>query len=264
MAETIFLFGGTTEGRLLAEAALGTWNCHVFVATDSGEAFLPRQVRESAAVHTGRLQEAEMAEQMRRQKPVFVLDATHPYAAEASLNIRAACRMASVKYLRVVRESLAEEGSRQAGMPVQRKVKSAEEAARVLAAEYAGQPILLTTGSKELSAFSKLLAENEQVYARILPGEENIALARSAGMPADHILTGVGPFTEEENLEILRKYGIAVLVTKESGGRGGYLEKLRAAKRGGAEVVVICRPVEEQGISLEEALQLLEAGWNER
>ncbi len=252
--ETLFLFGGTSEGHILAETAWKRWKCHVFVATPEGAAVLPNEIAESERTHIGRLDAAQMAEQMRLRKPAFVLDATHPYAVEVSANIQTACAAEQIKYLRVLRESIAYEGCMVA--------ENAQEACESLIQNYATQPVLLTTGSKELPVFTALTKHNPEVYARILPGEANEAIALQAGIAQAHILTGLGPFSEEENRKVLREFNISVLVTKESGSRGGFAEKIGAAKKEGADVIVIRRPAQEQGITLEEAVAFLEAGEN--
>ena len=245
----ILLFGGTSEGRILAEEAFGQWECHVYVATEEGAEFLPREMSEQRLVHIGRLDAEQMAEQIRKYQPQFVMDATHPYAVEVSKNIKSACEKENAEYLRVLRES----------SPVADGIMAdnAEDAARILTENYRDSAVLLTTGSKELPAFAAVLSNNPKVYARILPGEENRHLAEEAGVLPEHILTGVGPFTEAQNLEVLQKYGIRVLVTKESGSRGGFAEKISAAGKAGADVIVIRRPVEEEGIRLERALEIL-------
>ena len=249
MADTIVLFGGTSEGRILAEAAMQHYECHVFVATESGAEFLPEDVRKQDYVHIGRLDADQMAETFRSLQPAFVMDATHPYAVEVTQNIRKACEREGVRYLRVLRESLAVQECIMA--------ESAEDAERILLKQFRGCPVLLTTGSKELPLFSGLLYENPKVYARILPGEANEAIALQSGVLPEHLLTGIGPFSEEENYAVLHRYGIRVLVTKESGNRGGFSEKISAAKKAGAGVIVIKRPAEEEGITLQEALQIL-------
>ena len=49
------------------------------------------------------LDENEMRELFSREKPELVLDATHPYAAEVTRNIRKACEEAEVSYTRILR-----------------------------------------------------------------------------------------------------------------------------------------------------------------
>ena len=249
MKDTFFLFGGTSEGHILAESAWERWDCHVFVATPEGAEVLPDRIASSGHVHIGRLDAQQMAEAIRMYCPGFVVDATHPYAVEVSANIRNACAMEGVRYIRVLR---AREETGDCTL-----AEDAKEAQRILQERFAGQPVLLTTGSKELPAFSEILADNPEIYVRILPGEANVHAALQAGVQQEHILTGIGPFSEEDNLRILQQHHIAVLVTKESGSRGGFSEKLRAAERAGAEVIVIKRPSEETGITLDEAIALL-------
>ena len=96
----VLVFGGTTEGRLLARelSALGA-QVTVSVATALGAEEL-RGVP-PLTVCVGR----KDTRQMREMLPGFAVcvDATHPYAAEASGNIRAACLAAGVPYRRLLR-----------------------------------------------------------------------------------------------------------------------------------------------------------------
>ena len=88
--ERIGLFAGTTEGRLLAwhlrELALPA---DVFTATEYGKEEIGDPG--SLTIHSGRLDEDEMAEQFLRNGDTLIFDATHPYAREVSENIRRAC-----------------------------------------------------------------------------------------------------------------------------------------------------------------------------
>ena len=95
------LFGGTVEGRELSRLCVREgWDCHVYVATDTGEEFL-RQL--PVTVHVGRLQAEEMTAEFARLEPALVLDATHPYAVEVSRNIRSACLRCSLRCVRILR-----------------------------------------------------------------------------------------------------------------------------------------------------------------
>ena len=53
------------------------------------------------------------------------------------------------------------------------------------------------------------------------------------------------PFSKEDTLELLEKYHIAVLVSKDSGRRGGVAEKMDAAKQMDIPVVLLGAPEEE-------------------
>ena len=104
MAERIALFGGTSEGRELADLCREAGiECHVFVATGTGEEFL-RELSGDVRIHAGRLQEEDMVRELLRLAPSYVLDATHPYAVEVSRNLKAACRRCGIRCLRVCRD----------------------------------------------------------------------------------------------------------------------------------------------------------------
>ena len=88
--------------------------------------------------------------------------------------------------------------------------------------------------------------------------EKSIANADSLGIPLDHIIAMKGPFSKELNCAIIRQFDIKVLVTKASGKSGGFWEKVEAASECGAELIVIRRPVEEEGLNIAEAKAELE------
>lgn len=238
----MLLFAGTTEGRRLAQAALslplGVVAC---VATEYGEELLPP----GCTVHTGRMEAAQMEALMRRGAFDWVVDATHPYAVEATANIRRAAREAGLPYVRLLRQPA----------PLPPGAHLCASAAQA-AAELQGTAgnLLLTTGSKELPAFSPL--PRERVYARVLPTQAAIAACEAARVPHSHILAMQGPFCEAMNRAVLRQFHIAHLVTKDGGAAGGFAEKQKAAAACGAALWVIRRPVED-GLTYEQVLHIL-------
>lgn len=135
---------------------------------------------------------------------------------------------------------------------------SMEEAAKLL--EKMEGNILVTTGSKELEALRGLPGFSKRIFARILPQPEMVQKCMEMGLSGRHIICMQGPFSEEMNYAMLHETNARILLTKESGAAGGFPEKLRGAKRAGAAVVVIKRPVEEEGCSVEEVKALLQNG----
>lgn len=235
----ILLFGGTTEGRVLAEklSSLGA-EVTVSVATQVGEEELAGLTE--VQVVTGRLDQPGMEALLSGFD--LCVDATHPYAVRATANIRAACEAAGVPLRRLLR------GPSQAEGVI--RVDSCARAAEFLAGTQGN--ILLATGSKELSVFGGL--ERERLFARVLPTYEGIAACEGLGLLHSHILALQGPFSRELNEAMLEQYKICWLVTKDGGQPGGFEEKLAAARHTGAELVLVERPPDE-GESLEEILQ---------
>ena len=237
----ILLFGGTTEGRLLAQrlAALGH-DVTVSVATGLGT----EELAELPTVHllTGRRGPAELQKLLPGYD--LCIDATHPYAAEITQNLRFACAQTHCPYRRLLRAPSACEG----GV----RVESCAQAADYL--KPLPGNVLVTTGSKELAAFSSL--EARRLFVRVLPTHEGLAACEALGLPHRNILALQGPFTQKFNEAILEQYHIRWLVTKDGGKAGGFAEKQAAAQAAGATLILVGRPPDE-GVSMETILQEL-------
>ena len=103
------VFGGTTEGRKLCEACAGyEIPIRYCVATKDGAR--PVENLPNVYIHVGYLGAGEMLSLIRHDSPALVIDATHPYAQEASRNITAACQSSGIPLLRVSRENAEEQG----------------------------------------------------------------------------------------------------------------------------------------------------------
>lgn len=63
-----------------------------------------------------------------------------------------------------------------------------------------------------------------------------------------------GPFSRELNEAMIRQLDIKILITKASGSAGGFEEKLEAAESTGCTVIVVDRPVQEDGFTVKEVL----------
>ncbi|MBR5756812.1 MAG: precorrin-6A reductase, partial [Firmicutes bacterium] len=242
------VFAGTSEGRAITEYLLRQ-NASVFacVATEYGSVLLPQS--DNLTVSAKRLSEDEMIALFNEERFDLVIDATHPYAKLATESISDACVKAGLEYVRIIRE----------GTPYAETVfaRSADEAAKLLG-EREGN-ILLTTGSKELASFTGLRDFSERVYARVLPVADSINACAAAGLMPSHIIAMQGPFSEEMNYETLNHCDAKWLVTKDSGNAGGFSQKLFAAERYGAGVIVIGRPFpKEKGLSLFDCFRMIE------
>ena len=109
--------------------------------------------------------------------------------------------------------------------------------------------ILVTTGSKELAAFSQLPDFATRVYARVLPTLPSLRACLDQGLSGRHIIAMQGPFSRETNRSQLAEFNCRFLVTKDAGDNGGFREKVRAAGEAEAVALVIDRPETERGLS---------------
>jgi len=120
---------------------------------------------------------------------------------------------------------------------------------------------LLTIGSKELSKYMGVRDYQKRLFPRVLPMAEVVESCCGLGFPGKQLICMQGPFTAELNAAMIRQTGARYVVTKDSGETGGFFEKYQAVVETGAELLVIDREQEEEGISPEDLLSRLEAAY---
>lgn len=246
----IWIIGGTTEGRLLAEhCQKNRIPAFVSVASEYGGSLLENH--EYVTVVEARLEEADMEEFICKHRIMSVYDASHPYASLVSENARMACEHRNIRYVRVTRlpASVEDTGS-------MTWVKDANEAAEYL--NHREGSIFLSTGSKELAVYTSVVKNfKERLFVRVLPDPEVLLQCRASGLQMKQLIAMQGPFSREINREMFRHTGTRILVTKEAGKAGGYEEKIMAARDCKMEIVIIGRPDDVEGISLKQAKEMI-------
>lgn len=245
----VLLFGGTAEGRMLADWLAQRGSCDVVYCCTTK--YGSELVAECPRVTTlqGPLTDDEKRALMGNHDFACVIDATHPYAEHISASVDELGAVYGVDVVRVAREDEDEQGDWQVASDVSEAVR--------LAAGSSGN-VLLTTGSKDLSAFVAAMPDfRERLYVRILPMRASLDIVERVGIPARHVIAMQGPFSERMNKVLIEEFKIAMLVTKRSGVTGGFGEKVRAARACGIELVVIERPEARAGMPLEDVRDLL-------
>ena len=237
------LFSGTSDGRTLSRLLSERgWEMTVCVATDYGR---EEQAREPGIrTLTGPLSSEEKLRLLSGAD--LCIDATHPYATHITSSVKNACAASGTPYVRLLRE--------QSEIRNAVFVSDASGAAAWLAPREGN--ILLTTGAKELAAFSSLAPE--RLFVRVIPTHEALSACEALGIPHRNIIAMQGPFSQQLNEALLRQFSIRFLVTKDGGPAGGFPEKAAAARTCGVQLVVLHRP-EEDGCSMEEILSRCES-----
>ena len=209
------------------------------MASDYAKALLPSE--DKLKIRVGRLDTTQMATLMKDGCYDCVIDATHPYAKEATRNIRVATQLSRLDYFRLLRPSSDERGCV--------AVSSVAQAAELLS-QSTGR-VLIATGSKELAEFTRVTDFAKRCYPRVLPTVEAIAQCVSLGFLQSHIIAMQGPFSQALNVALFEQLDIATLVTKDGGAAGGFPEKLAAASACNIETILVKRP-EDSGDTLEQ------------
>lgn len=237
----VLLFSGTTEGKELAIrlANAGIETC-VSVASDVGARSMPTDIAALSTIVGPLTHEQKLA--LFADFDVIV-DATHPFAESISHHVGLAAETAGKPLVRVSREPSDTEGCLLAS--------TLEEAIGLIGAD---DIVLTTTGSKHIGAYTVLPNFAARVYARVLDDEASIVACREAGLSDDHIIAKRGPFSTEDNITDIDRFGITAMVTKDSGAAGGFPQKVEACRARGVTCIVIARPVEtDAGVSPDEA-----------
>lgn len=237
----VLIFGGTTEGRQIAEVlARSKIPCELCVATEYGEqvvenSALTKNELDLIQIKTGRLDKNHMKSLSEAGGYSAVVDATHPFAAEVTKNIKESfCGRTNVirleRNLNHIEEKNLEyfSGADECETALEDFIKKNPDAR-----------ILLTTGSKDLHIFCRNERVRKHLVARVLPSEESIRICAENGLEGSQIIAMQGPFSQKMNEVQIRDFKISLLVTKESGRAGGTDDKIEAAKSCGIKCFVI-------------------------
>ncbi len=239
----VYLFAGTTEGRKIAEFLVeADIESTVFVTTEYGRSLLP--VSDRMHVKVGKMTEKQIREMLLKNRNICVIDATHPYAMEITKTLDTLCREFNTDYYRIIRE----EGKSDYGI----WFSDYDEIIKWLS-ERKGK-IFVTTGSKNLDRFTRLPDYQDRCVVRVL--NDMGSIARSFGFRDELIIEGKGPFSTEDNLNVLKKYDIRYMVTKDSGPSGGFTDKIGACRIANVQPLIISRPACEKGYTLVELEEL--------
>jgi precorrin-6A/cobalt-precorrin-6A reductase len=232
-AMTVLVLGGTSEARALAAALAGQPGLRV-ISSLAGRVSSP--ALPAGEVRMGGFGGAAgLAAYASAEGVGAVVDATHPFAETISANAVEACAQAGLPLLRLARPGWARRDGddwHDAG--------SLEQAAAMLPG--LGTRVFLTTGRQGLAAFAAL---QEWFLIRCVDPP-------SGPLPARHeVLLARGPYQREAERALMTRFGIDVLVTKNSGGplTAG---KLDAARELQIPVVMVARPPDRAAVSVPE------------
>lgn len=234
MKKNIFVLAGTQDGRELAGTLLQEGHdVTASVVSKYGEELL--QNYSGIKINDKPLNEDELVEFISANNVEVLVDASHPYAANASQNAMNACHRADIPYMRYERQ--------QSPLDYDKAYYVADYAEAAQKAAELGHNIFLTTGSRNLQAFAHAeCLQDCNIVCRVLPEPEVIAMCRDLGFSPAQIIAMQGPFSKALNVEMYKKYQADVVITKNSGQVGGTDTKIAAAIELNLPLIIIDRP----------------------
>lgn len=218
MRVRILLLGGTTEARALATrlADLG----HDVVSSLAGRVENP--VLPDGEVRIGGFGGPDgLAAWLKDERIDLAVDATHPFAEHITANAFAAAHQTGTRHLLL----------RRPGFPLREAYDVVADVHAAAAAIAPGANVFLTIGRQQVAAFGHVDA---MFVVR--------AIDPPKALPPRHVLLlDRGPFSLDDEIELMQRHAIDTLVTKDSGG-AATAAKLEAAAQLGIRVIVVARP----------------------
>ena len=250
MNKKVLIFAGTLEGRLMAEyLASRNVQTKVCVATDYAESLFSDS--KNLDILPSRLTEDEMEKLILEFDPSLIVDSTHPYAKVVTENIKKSAEKTGKEYIRLLRPNNNDLSSDNSIVTVDSVLDAVEYLKTVQG------NIFVTTGSKELKAFTEIDEYKTRVFARVLSLPNVLQEVSSMGFEGKNLICMQGPFSLNINMEMMKQVNADILVTKESGAVGGFYEKIEAAHNLGMKIVIIGRPLSETGLDFCKCKQVL-------
>lgn len=182
------------------------------------------------------LTEEEIIKIIKNREIKGLIDATHPFAAEATRNAVKSSKVTGIKYIRFERPQIKLKDNQ-----LIYKVFSFEEAALKAAALTNGN-ILHLAGVSTLEHIVVMIAPSK-LFVRILPSLDSIRKCLGFGVLQENIIAMQGTFSKDFNKALMEEYNISLIITKESGETGGTPSKINAALELGIDIVLVTRPI---------------------
>jgi precorrin-6A/cobalt-precorrin-6A reductase len=188
---------------------------------------------------------------LKQQEVDWLIDATHPFAANISRNARRACEAQKVERIVLDRPPWRKH-------PGDQWVELPDMTAVAKSLPWLGRRVFLTLGEGGLKAFARLRQPDHPkswFLVRLISSPEGPLPLGTEGKDYEVIL-GRGPFSLDEERALIDCHHINVLVAKMSGGTATEA-KIIAAREARIPVLFLSRPPPEPGPRLERMEDIL-------
>lgn len=247
---------GTTEAREAIMALCNAGYCILAtVATELGAKVLQDLktiYEDNLDIEIGRKDAQGFSECIQKSQIKMIIDATHPFAKEVTDTLKAVCAHyenegIAIGYIRYLREMIDYDYTKIIRVP------DAVAAANMLST-MPGR-FLLTTGANTIDVYMNTISDfNSRGFVRVLDTKVSIERCEAFGVADTHVIAKNPPFSEADNISLLKNYNIQILVSKDSGKSGGLPEKINAAKKLDIPVILIQRPEDAGGVCTPDTL----------
>ena len=246
------VLGGTTEGREAVSYLMENgYSVSVSVTREEGASVVPN----GAEVLLGKRDSSAWVRLL--SDPVCaagllgVVDATHPFAGDASFEIASACARTDVPLCRFARKTELPEGA----VTVADMERAVLKAIEITSGD---DVVFLAIGTNDLGFVIPRLREcGRGVLVRMLPTAESMRQAERVRLSPREIVAMWGAGNAGFNEALCGDKNVRCIVSRESGPQGGVADKAEAARRLGIPLILVSRPREPEGVTRVNDLQEL-------
>ncbi|WP_073954970.1 cobalt-precorrin-6A reductase [Thalassospira sp. TSL5-1] len=224
----VLVFGGTGDANRITSELLVRFGSHIRLQLSIAGRTSAPNLPDGVPVRIGGFGGPEgIVKNLKKEGIDLVIDATHPFATQISAHIATACEQAGTPCIQYHRAPWTPtEGDRWITVP------DLKAAAQKLPS--VGKRALIAIGRKNLHYFNNL----QDCWLLVRTVE---APKQTFDLENGEWLSARGPFSPDRERELLERYEIDVVVTKNSGGEASE-GKLIAARELGIPVIMIERP----------------------
>lgn len=234
----ILIFGGTTEGREAAEAIDVAGELFYYSTKTEGQ-----EVNLANGIHLSGVMDRRAMEEFCINKGIkLIVDAAHPFAEELHSTISCVAKRLKIKVIRY------ERGFPKVAEGLLDNIIFAKDYIEAISILKGGRykRVVALSGVNTIAKFKPIWAgEGVEFWFRVLNRESSLKIVDREGFNRERLL-----FLEQESIldsGAIERINPDLIITKESGSSGYYLEKLELAKRLGVRVLVIKRPPLPEG-----------------
>ncbi len=235
----IMVMAGTTEGVQIIAMIASLENTHIIATTVTKEGGNLAKSAGAQEIISEALNKEAIEKIIKTKKIDLLIDATHPFAEDATRNAIKASNDTGIKYLRFERPSINfPENDLIHTIPSFENLSS-----KVLEIIDSDNPrIFHLAGVMTLHYLTQVL-NTENIVVRVLPSLYSIKKCLDLGLSPENIIAMQGIFSTDFNRALMKEYNISIIITKESGDEGGTPSKINAALELGIPVVMVARPI---------------------
>lgn len=226
----ILVFGGTTEGKKVA-ACLSNMDLRFVYSTKTETEFIAPI---NCTYRFGAFSEQTFKEFCVANKISLIIHAGHPFAIELARTIEVVAGLLQLEVIRFERKYPERINHR-----LVHYLKDYKEALTYLNVQSI-EPLLLLTGVQSIGKLKEYW-DSHVCYARILPRESSLQLAIKEEFPEENLILEMPNDSVAAEKQLIDKYKIKGILTKESGDSGFLDVKIQAAIERGVPIMIIER-----------------------